>query len=355
MGSALVLIVQSFRVEVEWGAMSAELLSGTVSHIRIYPLKSGGALEKSQGGGLTADLPSAILTPGGIQTPEGVRDHEFMLVREEANDQGVHEKITQRDKRNKQDRAQGLSDLARIKPQFIGGNLYFTWDRRDAVEVPLDVNGGTALPVEIWDGVYEAVDQGDMLADWASTHLRLPVRLVKATGGFRRLANQNYMQNNNAILMQDGYPIHWLTEASVGELNEKAQALADQSEGKISHSEIKWESFRPQIVVRDMPSRYEHQILKGVLAGIPFQNAKPCDRCPMPKVDQETGAVNKLDPNTVLATYKSWINVRGERKTIFGENMNPFGTGVIFVGDLITTTELRNPPLIYAPARDRLI
>jgi hypothetical protein len=327
--------------------MSIELLAGNISNIRCYPLKSGAALEVQHNSEISASIQDVVLTPAGVETVEGVRDHDFMLVRATPDLQGVHLKITQRDKRTKEDRAQGLSDLARIKPQFIAGALHFTWDRQDPIQVPLDYDDGRETTVEVWDGVYTAIDQGDKLASWASEHLELPVRLVRATGSFRRLAPQNYMENSNPVRFQDGYPVHWITRSSVAELNERARSLSENSGGKIPYNEILWQSFRPQFVVDNLPAQYEHQIHSGKMSGTLFIDPKPCDRCPMPRVDQESGTLNPLDPNTVLATYKSWVNIRGEHKNIFGENMNPQEEGLVYVGDKIMATKLRNPPLIY--------
>lgn len=332
--------------------MAPEQVRGHISHLRIYPVKSCGVLEiAGKNGQLSPEIERARLTMSGLKTPEGVEDHMYMFVRASAERSGVHAKITQRDKRDDQDRTQGFSDLVLIKPQYVNGDFFLTWNREDRIVVPIDNDKGRIIPVEIWDSVCWATDQGDEVANWASEHLNYTVRLVKAAGErFQRMANQNYMRNDNPVLFHDGYPTHWFSEESVAELNERANVLTDKSEG-IPRKEILLQSFRPQIVVNGIPAQAEHQIHKGTIGGLVFYDPKPCDRCPMPRVNQETGELNPLDPKTVLATFKAWKNIRGQTKVIFGENMNSQGTEEIAVGDPIEAIELRDPPLVYGNIR----
>ncbi len=319
---------------------------GRVQHLRVYPVKSAGALEIERNGEFTPELPEVLLTPSGVETLQGVKDHWFLFVRAEAEG-GIHQKITQRDKRDKQDRTQGFSDLAHIRPQWRNGDLYLTWDGEDPILVPLDNNSGRPVAVDIWRDICVGVDQGDQLNQWASAHLNYPVLFVKADGPFERKARQNYKKNNNDMLTHDGYPVHFLNEASVVELNKKGRELAEASNGKIIFEQIEWESFRPQMVFTDMPAQYEYLIGQGSVAGVLFEDPKPCGRCTIPRVNWRTGEIKKLDPNTILATYMRWIDIDGDMQTIFGENMLPVETGTVAVGAKVVTLNKRNPALTY--------
>ena len=95
--------------------------------------------------------------------------------------------------------------------------------------------------------------------------------------------------------------------------------------------------------------QFEHRVYSGEINGIPFVNPKPCDRCPITKVDQETGKIidEKYWPETILNTYKRWKNLEGKNKVIFGENMAPLRSGIISKGDQIKVTAYRDPPLVY--------
>lgn len=311
--------------------------SARIKHIVIYPVKSCGRIELEQ----------AFLTMSGLRSGN-YADHEFMVVsndREfaEANnkpyyDKLVHYFLTQRNRRNKKDKPQGLSAMASIKPELHDGRLRLTWNYKEPIEIPYDKNGGTYRLVRIWEDESLAVDQGDEIANWFSDHLDMGVRLVKAADSFERMSRQNYMQNYNPLRFQDGYPIHWFPIESVQELSQ------------IAKEEIPWQSFRPQIVVEGMPAQYEHKIHRGRINVIPFVDPKPCSRCEVPRVDQETGELRALSPLAVLKTYKKWIDVEGKNAYVFGENMLPLGACQIAVGDTLIATSHREPPLRYGAA-----
>ncbi|RJQ29980.1 MOSC domain-containing protein [Candidatus Parcubacteria bacterium] len=299
--------------------MTPEVI-GQIDHISFHPIKSAGAVEVQE----------AMLTKEGI-----AGDRQFMIVRAVPDENGVFHFVTQRDKRDKTDKLQGLAILSQIKPQFDGDSLYLTWAGSDAVEVPMDANAGQEIPVQIWDDVVSAVDQGDRLAEWLSDHLQLSTRLVKAAGSFHRDARKNYVPNDNTVRFQDGYPVHWFFQESVDELSQ----LAGET--------VPWQSFRPNLVAGGSPAQTEHILYAGEVAGIPFIDPKPCDRCPVTNVDQSTGEVKNGRALTHLAKYKRWRKNTGEQAVIFGENMLPQGEGKISVGDEIVLTERRDPPLIY--------
>ncbi len=295
-------------------------IAGRIEHIAFHPVKGAAAVETS----------SARLTKEGI---EG--DRQFMVVRAVPDEHGVYNFITQRDRRDNADKPQGLAVLSVIKPQIVDGQMVLTWEGRDAIEVPQDRNAGHEISVRIWDDVVQAVDQGNRLAEWLSDHLQLQTRLVKAAGSFRRDARQNYAVNDNTVRFQDGYPVHWFYQESVDELS------------KFAEEPISWRTFRPNLVASGSPAQTEHVIYSGEVAGIPFFDPKPCDRCPVTNVDQETGELKVGRALRHLAKYKRWQKNTGEQAVIFGENMLPLSEGQINVGDEIVLIERRYPPLKY--------
>ncbi|MBI4154382.1 MOSC domain-containing protein [Candidatus Woesearchaeota archaeon] len=301
-----------------------EYQNGKIWSIMVYPVKGAAGIE----------VLDATLTKSGLR--HGFyADHEFMIVRAEPDENGLYNFITQRDRRDKQDRLQGLADMSLIKPEFVGDILRLTWKYFDPIDVAYDRNHGKELSVKIWDDECYAVDQGDEVAEWLSGYLDLPVRMVKASGSFSRLSRQDYMRNDNPLRFQDSYPVHWFSIESVDELSQ------------IAGERIPWQSFRPQIVVDGLPAQYEHKIHSGNIAGIPFVDPKPCDRCPVTNVDQHTGDIKVGRALTHLAKYKRWVDRNRKKKVIFGENMLPHGNGEILLGDDLVATSHRDPPLVY--------
>jgi uncharacterized protein len=288
----------------------------------IYPVKGCARME----------LNSAFVGRTGF---EG--DREYMIVREEERPDGVHEFITQRDKRTREEsRPQSLSLLALIKPELTKSTLRLTWKGTDPVDVDRDQHAGDVLRVLVQRDTVSAVDQGQIAADWLSDHLGLRVRLVSATGPFCRLAGQKYMANNNQIAFQDAYPIHWIMQESVDELS------------RVSGQKILWTRFRPNIVGEGGEPQIEHGIHEGKVGEVRFLQPKPCTRCPVTTVDQDVGEKRGNEPLTSLGRYKKWDRTN---EVIFGENLLPIHSGLIKVGDSIEQLSARNPPLTYGSGK----
>lgn len=304
--------------------MSAEVV-GTISKIAIRPIKGAGTIE----------VQSALLTPDGF-----AGDKDYAIVRAQPDENGVHKFVTQRDRRDKQDRAQGLATLALIQPKLTPEVLQLSWTGRDPIDVARD-RSGRDLTVQVWDDVVSAVDQGDEAAEWLSDHLQYDVRLVKAGDSFERPVSQKWHENNNRVRFQDGYPVHWFYQESLDELNRRIEEGGEPA--------VPWTRFRPNIVAKGAPEPdFEHQIHKGAFGEIPVLEPKPCDRCPVTLVDQDSGQRVSGEPLKTLNTYKRWRRPdKNSISVIFGENALPSGTGEVNVGQEITVVEFRTPPLRY--------
>ena len=298
--------------------------SGQIKHLMLYPVKSAAGI----------DVSAATLTRQGLLV-DGYADHQFVIVRAQADVDGYHTFVTQRDMRERDDVSQGFSAISLIKPRMTAEVLELTWEYQEPVSIPFLDNDNFKMAVTVWNHRSHGFDQGDEVARWLTDHLGTRVRLVRAPDSFGRPAKQNVVENDNTLLFQDGYPIHWFSITSIDELS------------VIAGNPVQWETFRPQIVVDGLPPRYEHQIGRGHIAGIPFVNAKPCDRCQTTNVDQKTGVVQIGRVLKPLSTYKKWRDDQGALKVIFGENMLPLGDGPIAIGDEVTVEALRDPPLVY--------
>ncbi len=309
-----------------------ELESATIKHIALYPVKSCGRIELDQ----------AMLTKTGLETLSGVPDHGLMIVRGIPDDQGVHKFITQRDFKSKTSRvegvvipAQGFNDLALIKPQLNNeGELLLTWDGQQPILVPSESDPSRELNVNIWLHTGPAIEV-PTLSEWVTDWLNFDVRVISTTGPWDRMTRQNYLANNNPVRAQDGYPVHWFSQEDLDELSQKAGVT------------VPWTRFRPQIVVEGLPAQSVHQVFEGEIGGIPFVDAKPCDRCQIPQIDQDTGEITNIKPLSILKGYKKWVKNDGDIGYIFGENMLPQGEGIIVVGDEVLVNSHRNPVLAY--------
>jgi uncharacterized protein YcbX len=128
-----------------------------VSALAYYPIKSCG----------WTSVQEAELDDCGI-----VNDRRFLIT----DPDGMFK--TQREHRG----------LARIQPQLEGDRL--TVSAPDMEPLSIDaVPDGHRLQVQIFRSTCQAVDQGDAIAEWLSTYLKTPCRLVTMAPDFVRPVN----------------------------------------------------------------------------------------------------------------------------------------------------------------------
>jgi len=88
--------------------------------------------------------------------------------------------------------------------------------------------------------------------------------------------------------------------------------------------------FRPNFVFTGAAAFEEDTWSQIKIGTCTFKITKPCARCVMTTVDQETGTSGK-EPLKTLASYRS-VN----KKVLFGQNMIALTGGKIKIGDQLT-------------------
>jgi uncharacterized protein YcbX len=261
-----------------------------VASLHFYPIKScrGFAVER------------ALVTRRGLE-----HDRLLMVV----DEQGTF--VTQRE----------LPRMALIEPHLLPSEDGEHLTLRAPQMTPLDLTITQAGPrrrVTVWRSRCQAIDQGDVAADWLSTFLGAGVRLVRIADDFRRTVSPDYAINpDDETGFADGYPILLIGQASLDDLNRR---LA---------TPLPMNRFRPNIVVSGCESFAEDGWRRIRITGIEFALVKPCARCQITTTDQETAVVGK-EPLTTLAAFR---RVRG--KVMFGQNLIGLGTGRVSVGDTV--------------------
>jgi uncharacterized protein YcbX len=96
---------------------------------------------------------------------------------------------------------------------------------------------------------------------------------------------------------------------------------------------VPMDRFRPNIVFSGGVAFQEDSLRKVKIGDLEFQIVKPCARCVMTTVDQETGEKSK-EPLKTLSDYRK-IN----SKVYFGQNVVALETGKVRIGDLIQPLE----------------
>lgn len=182
--------------------------------------------------------------------------------------------------------------------------------------------------VTVWSDTVSAMDLGDEAAAFISAALGSPMRLCEAKPGSERIADQTYTDAHSVpYLFADGFPYLVISQESLDLLNEKL--------GARGQAEIGIDRFRPNIVVSGWQAHAEDNLQTlRIGPNIELRLCKPCSRCNVIVVNQETGHVG-TEPLATLASYRKL----GGSKIYFGMNawLSRGAGEVIRVGDSVVS------------------
>lgn len=255
-----------------------------LSEINIYPIKSARGIS----------VPSAKLDDRGLEF-----DRRWMVV-----DENGHF-LTQRI----------LPKMAIIGVSLQSDHLSVGARGMQNLTIPLVSPSTKAVRVQIWSDSLDALDVGEEAASWFTEVLGLSCRLVQMPGQGVRSVNPKYAPPDTPVSFADAFPVLLISTASLADLNAR---LAEP---------VPMNRFRPNIVI-DGSGAYEEDSWKCVRVGsVLFSVVKPCSRCTVPTVNQDTGESGK-EPLRTLSTYR----VR-DSNVYFGQNLIHENRGILNVGD----------------------
>ena len=242
-----------------------------IASLHVYPVKSCRGI----------DLESATLGRAGLES-QGAGDREWMVV--EANGRF----LTQRE----------APRMALMAPTLEAGSLVLRAPGMEALHVPLDLPFGrtAGLQVLVWNHACRAFDEGDHAAQWLSQYLERKARLARFDPAHKRASNRERTGAAEALnRFSDGYPILMVSRASLDDLNNRLQENGREP--------LPMNRFRPNIVI-DAVGPFDEDRFVSLAAGeVVLKPVKPCPRCPIPSIDQDTG-IRGPDPLDILARYR---------------------------------------------------
>lgn len=259
-----------------------------LSEIWIYPIKSLGGVS----------LDSALVTKRGLE-----HDRRWMLV----DATGVF--LTQRT----------LPEMALLQVEMAadGLNVSHKIKSKGMVKISFDAQPLEYLEVKIWDDTCTAHTVSEVANDWFSTVLNKKCRLVYMPDDSLRQLDRRYADEGDITGFADGYPILILGEAALDFLNEK---LAES---------VPMNRFRPNLVFKGGAPNEEDNWREFEIGAATFFGVKPCARCVITTINQDTAVFGK-EPLRTLARY------RKEGKILFGQNVIPKSIGErIYINDVI--------------------
>jgi hypothetical protein len=206
--------------------------------------------------------------------------------------------------------------MALIKTRAAAESLTLSVDGDD-ITVPIPGADARERLVQVWEDHARARDAGDAAARWLSDKLGQSCRLFYMPDDSVRLVDGLYASNGETVGFADGFPVLLISQGSLDDLNDRLP------------SPVSMNRFRPNLVVSGCDPFAEDGWKRIRIGDMTFDVAKPCSRCVMPSIVQETA---ERDPhiNRVLAGYR-----RFEGKIYFGQNLLYQDTGRLSLGDAV--------------------
>ena len=179
------------------------------------------------------------------------------------------------------------------------------------LDISLMENLNYLTPVSVWNSKLKASQYQSHINEWFSDHLNQKCNLVKLDSNHRRFKRLFVPPFSTYVSFADGYPILLLSEASMALLNSKLekQLLIDR--------------FRANIIINNCEAHEEDEYGRYRIGDVEFKNIKPCARCIVTTIDQQT-AERSPEPLKTLSSYRKKGN-----KIFFGVNSICLKEGII--------------------------
>ena len=259
-----------------------------VQNLYLYPIKSLGGIS----------VPEALVEERGFRY-----DRRWMLVDKKGDF------VTQR-----QHPQLALLQVSLSKTQL---EVVSKGDPSQRIAFDLGLVSDQELQVSIWgDQVLARVVSAEV-SRWFSDFLQMELDLVVMPESSQRKMDPRYAVQGESVSFADGMPYVIIGQASLDELNQRLE------------EPVAMDRFRPNLVFSGGQAFEEDQFTSIKVGEVDFQVVKPCARCVLITVNQQTGEKGK-EPLATLATYRTVNN-----KVYFGQNAVALAPGMVRVGDPI--------------------
>jgi uncharacterized protein len=271
----------------------------TISELYIYPVKSLGGITVNE----------VQITDRGFEY-----DRRWMLV--DANNRF----LTQREH----------ASMALLQTALVskGIEVHQKNNPNEKIVIPFLFKQQEKIAVTIFDDICEAVTISNEIDRWFSSYLQIACKLVYMPDDSLRKVDSRYArEEKNITAFSDGYPILMLSKASLADLN-----------GRLPEA-LSINRFRPNLVIDGVSAFEEDSMEHFTINDISFYGVKPCARCVVTTINQQTIEKGK-EPLKTLATYRMKNN-----KIYFGQNIIPATVGKVKIGDNITILKQTVPAI----------
>jgi len=257
-----------------------------LSEVWIYPIKSLGGIRLQQ----------ANIMEKGIEL-----DRRWMIV----DENGAF--MTQRT----------LPALALFKLRMENGELKIVHSPQSTVPLHPNIVERNES-VTIWNDSVIGFEVNKDTSAWFSEILGVNCRLVHFPEDNKRPVDRNFSVHDEHVSLADAYPFLIIGQRSLDLLNSKLT------------EPLPMNRFRPNFVFTGGEPNEEDTWKNFTIGNNRFVGVKPCSRCVLTTVNQDT-AEKGVEPLRTLATYR-----KKENKILFGQNLVSIDHQQVNEGDVIT-------------------
>ncbi len=175
----------------------------------------------------------------------------------------------------------------------------------------------TPIQTKVWDDEVTVFEVSSLVSEWFSKQLDTTCKLVEFPEQNLRPVDSRYQLNQEQVSLADGYPFLIVGQSSLDDLNSRMNTV------------IPMDRFRPNLVFTGGEPYEEDSWKQFSIGKNKFIGVKPCSRCVLTTVDQQT-AIQGKEPLATLATYR-----KKDNKIYFGQNVLAIDHDEIYEGDEI--------------------
>lgn len=275
-----------------------ESSSLSVSEIWIYPVKSLGGIR----------LKEALLSERGLKW-----DRRWMLL----NEKGGF--MTQRQ----------IPSMAWLEVSLQKHYLEIRHRKKkiQPLHLPFDIKSpAEVVEASVWDDTSKAIVLPHEVNKWFSHALGQNCSLVHMPEESSRTTTGKTSGRIQKVSFADAYPVLMTGQASLDDLNKRLTVPVPMNR------------FRPNLVFTGGEAYEEDSWHAFTAGGSRFWAEKPCSRCVLTTVDQDTAKKGK-EPLATLAKYRNFGG-----KIMFGQNLLFEAGGTIKTGDKINVLSHKEGP-----------
>jgi uncharacterized protein len=185
------------------------------------------------------------------------------------------------------------------------------------LQFPIATEKSSNIIVNIWDDIVFAKHISRDFDSWFSEALNLDCHLVSMDKDSDRVTDGKYINEPRQVSFAEAYPFLIIGRESLNELNRRLK------------EPLPMNRFRPNFVFSGGKPFIEDKWKEFTIGNLKFRVVKPCSRCVITTVNQDSGE-KASEPLETLAKFRKVGN-----KVMFGQNVIGYDEGVLKVGDRV--------------------